>query len=152
MGNIRELLDSLDSMKEEYFKIDIKGLVFSPKGQLMLLREPSGVWDLPGGIMDHGETPHEALRRECREEMGVDCHILDEVPLFFWMSRWRGDLLLYFCFRIKLSSFSFQESDECCGYNFFSAGDLSAVRIRNSIRPLRGWMRTVSSRNTFKAD
>src|SRR4029078_5394424 len=31
-------------------------------------------WDLVGGHVDLGESPHQAVRRECREELGVDVH------------------------------------------------------------------------------
>jgi len=27
------------------------------------------MWDMPGGGIDHGESPHEAIRREIKEEM-----------------------------------------------------------------------------------
>ncbi|WP_182525699.1 NUDIX hydrolase [Nocardioides dongkuii] len=33
----------------------------------------SGSWTLPGGGIDHGEPPREALVREVREECGLDC-------------------------------------------------------------------------------
>ena len=29
-------------------------------------------WDLPGGHVESGETPTEAARRECREELGIE--------------------------------------------------------------------------------
>ena len=37
----------------------------------------SGSWTLPGGGLDHGESPREGLAREVREECGVDCEVGD---------------------------------------------------------------------------
>jgi len=36
-----------------------------------------GSWTLPGGGLDHGEPPREALVREVREECGVECEVGD---------------------------------------------------------------------------
>jgi 8-oxo-dGTP pyrophosphatase MutT (NUDIX family) len=40
-------------------------------GRILLVRHTEGRWQLPGGAVDPGETPAEAARRECMEEMGV---------------------------------------------------------------------------------
>jgi 8-oxo-dGTP diphosphatase len=38
------------------------------------------VWDLPGGHVEFGETPTEALKRELVEELGVSVHSLSHLP------------------------------------------------------------------------
>ncbi|HXF83038.1 MAG TPA: NUDIX domain-containing protein [bacterium] len=41
-----------------------------------------GAWDCPGGYIDPGESPEDALRRECREELGVEIHLEALVGIF----------------------------------------------------------------------
>lgn len=39
----------------------------------------AGMWEYPGGKVEQGETPEEALRREMREEFDVGIEILDHL-------------------------------------------------------------------------
>ena len=49
--------------------------VVTRRGRVLLARRAhppfAGLWDLPGGFLEAGETPEKALRRELREELGV---------------------------------------------------------------------------------
>lgn len=36
-----------------------------------------GCWDLPGGHIEEGESPEEAVQRECREELGIEVTSLE---------------------------------------------------------------------------
>ena len=52
-------------------KVDVRGAVFREDGALLLVRERSdGAWTVPGGWVDVGESPSEAVAKEVREESG----------------------------------------------------------------------------------
>lgn len=54
-------------------KLDVRAAVFQGD-EILLVRETSdGLWTLPGGWVDLGESPAEAAAREVKEESGFDC-------------------------------------------------------------------------------
>ncbi|WP_344977681.1 NUDIX hydrolase, partial [Salinactinospora qingdaonensis] len=57
-------------------------LTTDPHDRILLCKIAPGypgadTWHLPGGGVDHGETPHTALQRELHEETGQHGHISD---------------------------------------------------------------------------
>lgn len=53
-------------------------------GRFLICRRPldkalGGYWEFPGGKLEPGETPEQALVRECREELGVDVGVGERV-------------------------------------------------------------------------
>ena len=54
-----------------FYRVSVKALVFDAERRLLVVQEPAGHWELPGGGWEHGETLEQCLARELREELGV---------------------------------------------------------------------------------
>ena len=74
-------------------KPTVSAVCLDREGRVLLTRrgvEPRvGAWDLPGGFVDEREHPLEALRRELREETGLEVEPLDFLGI--WMDRYGGE-------------------------------------------------------------
>jgi hypothetical protein len=46
-------------------------------------------WDLPGGVVERGESPRDCLRREVLEELGIDIEVGDLLTVD-WLPPWAG--------------------------------------------------------------
>ncbi len=64
------------------FTVTAGAIIFNQAGEILVLkhrfRAGSG-WGLPGGFLERGEQPIDALRRELREELGLE---IDNVEIF----------------------------------------------------------------------
>ncbi len=68
-GEVHDLL----RMEQGYLtpKVDVRAVVLNERGEVLLTRERvDGLWSLPGGWADPGDSPREVAVREVREETG----------------------------------------------------------------------------------
>jgi ADP-ribose pyrophosphatase YjhB (NUDIX family) len=74
-------------------KVTAGALVIDDGGRVLLARravEPyRGKWDIPGGFLEEGEHPLDGLKRELREETGLEVEPLE--CLGVWMDIYGGD-------------------------------------------------------------
>jgi ADP-ribose pyrophosphatase YjhB (NUDIX family) len=70
-------------------------VVVGDDGRVLLTRRSTapyqGYWDLPGGFVGEAEHPHDAVRRELREETGLDVEPQELIGI--WIDRYaeRGE-------------------------------------------------------------
>jgi len=57
---------------DAFYRVTLKALIRNKSGHILMVKERSDEWDLPGGGWQHGETYDSSLRRELAEE--IDYH------------------------------------------------------------------------------
>ncbi|MFF9558526.1 NUDIX domain-containing protein [Streptomyces albus] len=125
------------------------GAVLTDERGHILLVKPGykAGWNLPGGHVDEGETPHAACVREIREELGITPDISPEPLVTAWMAPTDGPPRLNFVFDGGQLSGRQREAvrlpaDELTDWRFFPLEADDPALIPPRIRALLAAVRT----------
>lgn len=61
------------------YRVAAKALILNDEGKILVVKESQDFWSLPGGGIEHGESAQECLKREIREELGIDDAHIDNI-------------------------------------------------------------------------
>jgi ADP-ribose pyrophosphatase YjhB (NUDIX family) len=106
-------------------KVAVIALVTQGEQVLLVQRamEPAkGKWSLPGGYMDAGEMPEEALRRELLEEVDLAVQIqqlLEIFPMVVTSGRSNGIVLAYHAIPASTGEMVLRCQDDACDAGWF---------------------------------
>jgi 8-oxo-dGTP diphosphatase len=98
------------------------------RGRVLLARrgiEPFyGDWNSIGGFLGYQEEPIEGLKREVREETGVDCEILEHITMLADQYGDGGGALMCSHFTVRLLSDDIKPQDDVSELKWFSLDSL----------------------------
>ena len=127
----------------------VSAVLVDGEGRVLLARravEPDlGKWDLPGGFLEEGEEPLAGLRRELREETGLEVE-----PLSFlgaWVDTYGEDegavstLNLYWLARAAGEP---NAADDVAELQWFGADELPELAFRANAAVLEAWQRAAA--------
>ena len=81
------------------FRIGVRSLVIYNRKLLLIKRNGGGHWESPGGRLEFGEDLHTALRREIKEETGLDDICIEKLLFavtFIGFEKGKQDVGLYY--------------------------------------------------------
>jgi ADP-ribose pyrophosphatase YjhB (NUDIX family) len=118
--------------------VSVSGVISDDHGRVLLIRRRDNQhWEPPGGVLELTETIHDGLRREIREETGLD--IEPDALTGVYKNMPRGIIALVF--RCKITGGQLTANDEVTAFRWVSEADIYqltseayAVRLLDSLR------------------
>lgn len=111
----------------DFYRMSSHAVICNQQNQILLLKATYAecVWGLPGGGLDVGETIHEALIRECREEVGCEIQI-EYLSGVYYHAAVNSHAFIFKCQFAQDAQI--QLSEEHSEYRWFAMDELSVVQ------------------------
>ncbi len=124
------------------YRISVKASIKDDAGRVLLLQEKDGSWELPGGGLEHGENPRQALSREIVEETGLKVEWMSDQPEAFWTIHKEvgSPTLKWFAFVVYEAKVSGNfrpdpTGDEAQDAQYFSQDEAKALNLHANTKP-----------------
>lgn len=121
-----------------FYRVSIKGLILDETGtKFLAILEKNGLWDLPGGGLEWGESFTACLMRELREEMGLVITNVEPFPSYSLVGEdMNGRRCVNLIFKTTVKDLHFIPSDECQEIRFVSVEDVQTINAFRTVTEL----------------
>lgn len=133
-------------MNQKFAPVHVVCAVIQKEGKVLLAQRPegkrlAGLWEFPGGKIEDGETPEQALHREIWEELGCQLQIICSGPAVPWSYAW-GDIVLH-AFLCEMEVDSPQpDTREHQAFKWLSRQEISQDGLAPADGPVVVWLLT----------
>lgn len=109
-----------------FYRVSVKAIIRNDKGEVLVVKEKGSAWSLPGGGIDHGETAHDALKRELYEEALIKSdfteRIVDTESMFI---NEKDSWLLWLVYEVNVENLDYGVGEDCDEVAFINPESLN---------------------------
>jgi 8-oxo-dGTP diphosphatase len=110
----------MDTVPDHFYRTSVKALILNEEKKFLLIQEEDGLWELPGGGINFGESIEDCLKRELKEEMGIETEYISKQPSYFVTAKRKDIWKSIIVYEIKVKNLNFIPSEECIKIKFFT--------------------------------
>lgn len=121
-----------------FYRISVKALILDEtRTKFLVVQEPDGRWELPGGGIDWDELVEDCMRRELKEEMGLDLVSIKKSPSYFFTGiTTTSTRFANVLFEVSTNNLNFTPSNECVALQFVTPEEAKKLNAFSSVHML----------------
>jgi 8-oxo-dGTP diphosphatase len=128
----------MPEIPNDFYRVSIKALILDEtRTKFLTVREDNGWWELPGGGLDFGESIEQCIRREIKEEMGLEVTEINPAVAHYLIGKNMSDkITLNLIFETKVKDLNFVPSQECQEIKFISPDEVGTIKAWRTVTEL----------------
>ncbi|MEI7818551.1 MAG: NUDIX hydrolase [bacterium] len=125
---------NIDQPKSDrFYRVSVKALITNQNNEILMVKEGTRGWDLPGGGLEAGETPQLALVRELQEELGCDGQVESRPSLITSWRNIKTDYhLLVIIYKVTINDEAVKDTSDVKNTQYFSFDEYVGMLNRPS--------------------
>ena len=128
------------------FTVGVFGIIFDEHGKVLLgHRRDYDVWNLPGGALELAEAPWEGVKREVKEETGLDVEVSNLTGIY--SKQGKNDIV--FSFACKIIGGEITLNDEADKIEYFEISKIPKNTVPKHVERIKDFLSNPDS-TTFK--
>ena len=132
-------LEGIRTKMKSQFTIGVFGMVFDEQNRVLLChRKDHDLWNLPGGALESGEAPWNGVRREVKEETGLDVEVTKLVGVYSKPEK--DDMVFSFVCKIKGGQITL--NDEADQIEYFEIDKLPTNTVPKQVERIKDFLET----------
>jgi 8-oxo-dGTP diphosphatase len=107
-------------------------------------------WQFPGGEVEFGETLHQALKREMKEEIGCEIKIVKNQPKIFEIFRLSANFhAIFFVYLCQLSNnlCQIKINSEASEYRWVNLNEIYLLNSLEGTKEIANWLKKMGFKN-----
>ena len=121
---------------DNYYRFGVHAVIPDTSGQILMIRKTQSdvTWRLCGGGVEPGETIHDAMKREAREELGIDIEI-EALTGMYYHSEFNVQVAIFRCRLPEADRIALKpEYSEYAWIPIAELGEVQRFRVENALK------------------
>jgi ADP-ribose pyrophosphatase YjhB (NUDIX family) len=129
--------DDFKKLPSPYYRVTTRAIILDDRMRLLVIENDDGTYELPGGGWEHNESFEESIRREVKEELGVDVLFVGDVWFQYRGKRKNRPWFLRLCTPVLIASNEFKLGPGMKQVHFVNRQTLLNTKLTDDEEPIK---------------